>query len=79
MPEPVTWQDHIVVDPAICHGRACIKGTRIMVSVVLDNLAAGLSPDEITESYPSLSREAIRAAIAYAADVARERFVCMPT
>jgi hypothetical protein len=36
-----------VVDPAVCHGKACIKGTRIMVSVVLDNLAAGLTPDEI--------------------------------
>jgi len=72
------WQDYIVVDPAVCHGRACIKGTRIMVSVVLDNLAAGLSPDEILRSYPSLSREAIQAAIAYAAELTRERVVLLP-
>lgn len=72
------WQDYIIVNPAVCHGKACIKGTRIMVSVVLDNLAAGLSPDEILRSYPSLSREAIRAAIAYAAELTRERVVSLP-
>ena len=66
------WQDHITVDPTICHGRACVKGTRIMVSVILDNLAAGLSPDEILQSYPSLDREAVQAALAYAAELARE-------
>jgi len=66
------WQDYITVDPAVCHGRACIKGTRIMVSVVLDNLAAGLTPDEIMRSYPSLSQEAIQAALAYAAELGRE-------
>ena len=72
------WQDHIIVDPAVCHGRACIKGTRIMVSVVLDNLAAGLTPDEIIRSYPSLDYEAMQAAIAYAAELGRERVVAMP-
>ncbi len=72
------WQDYITVDPAVCHGRACIKGTRVMVSVVLDNLAAGLTPDEIVRSYPSLSREAVRAAMAYAAELARERIVAVP-
>lgn len=41
------WQSRITVDPNVCHGKACIKGTRIMVSVVLDNLASGLSRDEI--------------------------------
>lgn len=74
----MNWQDHIVVDPNICHGKACIKGTRIMVSVILDNLAAGVSPDEILRSYPALSREAIQAAITYAAELARERVVAMP-
>ena len=72
------WQDHITVDPAVCHGRACIKGTRIMVSVVLDNLAAGLTADEIIRSYPSLDHEAVQAAIAYAAELGRERVVAMP-
>ena len=65
----MNWQDHITVDPAVCHGRACIKGTRIMVSVVLDNLAAGLTADDIVRSYPSLNHEAVRAAIAYAAEL----------
>ena len=72
------WQDHITTDPAVCHGRACIRGTRIPVSVVLDNLAAGTSVEEILESYPSLSREAVQAALGYAADLARERFLDMP-
>ena len=72
------WRDYITVDPLICHGKACIKGTRIMVSVVLDNLAAGLSPDAILRSYPSLTREAIQATISYAADLARERVVALP-
>ena len=72
------WQDYITVDPAVCHGRACVKGTRIMVSVVLDNLAAGLTTDEIVRSYPSLSREAVQAAISYAAELGRERVVVMP-
>ena len=74
----MNWQEYITVDPAVCHGKACIKGTRIMVSVVLDNLAASQTPDEILRSYPSLSREAIQAAIAYAAELTRERVVAMP-
>ena len=74
----MNWQDYITVDPAICHGRACIKGTRIMVSVVLDNLAAGLNIKEIIGSYPSLTPEAIQAAMAYAAELARERVVALP-
>lgn len=73
----MTWQDHIVVDPFVCHGKACIKGTRIMVSVILDNLAAGLSTQEILASYPSLNKEAVQAAIIYAAELAKERIVGM--
>ena len=69
------WQYYISVDPHICHGQACIKGTRIMVPVVLDNLAAGLSVDEILKSYPTLNRESIQAAIAYAAELTRERII----
>jgi len=74
----VKWQDYIVVDPQVCHGKACIKGTRIMVSVILDNLAAGLSVDDILQSYPTLTREAIQAALEYAAELARERVVSVP-
>ena len=72
------WRDHIVADPHVCHGRACVKGTRIMVSVILDNLAADIGPDEILRSYPSLSRDAIRAAIAYAAELAKDRILPLP-
>ena len=71
----MNWKEHITVDPNVCHGRACIKGTRIMVYVVLDNLAAGLTPEEVVRSYPSLSRESVQAAINYAAELARERIV----
>ncbi len=69
------WQDYVTVDPEICHGKACIKGTRIPVSVILDNLAEGLSFEEILASYPSLTKEAIRAAIAYAAELTREEII----
>lgn len=67
--------ERISADPEVCHGKACIKGTRIMVSVILDNLAAGVSSEEILKSYPSLSSEDIQAAIAYAAELAKERLV----
>jgi uncharacterized protein (DUF433 family) len=71
----MNWRERISVDPSICHGKACIKGTRVMVSVILDNLAAGLDAEEVLESYPSLKLEDIRAAIGYAAELARERIV----
>lgn len=67
------WRTYISTDPAVCHGKACIKGTRIMVSVVLDNLAAGKSPDEILRLYPTLRREDLAAVMAYAPELARER------
>jgi uncharacterized protein (DUF433 family) len=69
------WQERIVSDPSICHGKVCIKGTRIMVSVILDNLAAGVSNAEILKSYPSLSELDLKAAISYAAELARERII----
>jgi uncharacterized protein (DUF433 family) len=67
------WTQWISVDPAVCHGRACMAGTRIQVSVVLDNLAAGSSAEDILAIYPSLTREAIQASLAFAADLARGR------
>ncbi len=72
------WRQLIVVDPAVCHGHACIRGTRIMASVVLDNLAAGLDVEGLLKAYPSLTKEAVQAAVAYAADLARERVVATP-
>ncbi len=71
----MSWRERISVDPLVCHGRVCIRGTRIMVSVILDNLAAGTSTAEILQSYPSLTAEDIQAAIAYAAELARERVI----
>lgn len=70
----MAWQDRISVNPTICHGKACIRGTRVMVSVVLDNLAAGETPAEIAKAY-HLTLEDGQAAIAYAAELAKERFV----
>lgn len=62
----------IVTDPAVVHGQARIRGTRIPVSVVLDCLAAGLGEDEILGQYPTLTIEGVRAAAAYGAALARE-------
>lgn len=72
------WREHITVDPNVCHGQACVKGTRVMVSVILDNLAAGVDREEILGSYPSLNEEAIQAAIAYAAELSKERAISLP-
>jgi len=72
------WRELIRVDPNVCHGQECIAGTRILVSTVLDNLAADLSEAEIIASYPRLTHEAIQACIAYAADLAREQVVPFP-
>ena len=71
----MNWREYISVDPNICHGQACISGTRVMVSVILDNLAAGLTVEEIVESYPSVSDDAVEAALHYAAELAKERVV----
>jgi uncharacterized protein (DUF433 family) len=62
----------ITVDPKICGGNPCIKGTRIYISIILDALAEGLTPEEIIDHYPSLQIDDIRAAVAYAAELARE-------
>jgi uncharacterized protein (DUF433 family) len=75
----MNWRERITVDPAVCHGQACIKGTRIMVSVVLDNLVSGVELDELLKSYPSLTPEDVNASLAYAAELARERTVNLPT
>ena len=74
----MNWRDRISVDPKVCHGKACIKGTRIMVSVVLDNLAAGEPVDALLRSYPTLKADDIQAALGYAAELARDRIVDLP-
>ena len=75
----MNWSEYISVDPNVCHGQACIAGTRVMVTVVLDNLAAGLSAEEIAETYPSVSVDAVKAALQYAAELAKERVAPLGT
>ena len=65
----------ISVDPNVCFGKPCIRGTRIWVSLLLDFLANGMSVGEILAEYPQLTEEDIRAAIAYGAEMSRERYV----
>jgi len=72
------WRERISIDPNVCHGKPCIKGTRIWVSLIVDNLAAGATDEGILEAYPSLTKEDIKAALAYAAEMARERYVDIP-
>ncbi len=67
--------DRIVVDPHVCHGRPCVRGTRIMVWLVLEYLANGESMDDILAAYPSLTRDDIRACLSFAAVAARETVV----
>jgi uncharacterized protein (DUF433 family) len=67
----MTWRDRISVDPAVRSGRPCIKGTRVTVYDVLEYLAGGMTEEEILRDFPDLTREDIRATLAFAA--ARER------
>ena len=69
------WKPHISADPQIMHGVACLRGTRVPVSVILDNLADGETAERILANYPGLKPEHIPAALAYAAELARERLV----
>jgi uncharacterized protein (DUF433 family) len=73
----MNWKEKITIDPLVCHGKACIKETRTMVSVIVNNLANDLSEKEILKGYPSLTLNDIRTAIAYAAELSRERLTAM--
>jgi uncharacterized protein (DUF433 family) len=66
------WQERIATNPQVCHGKPCIRGTRVMVSVILDNLAEGLTPEEIVREYPPVTMADVRASLAYAAVLAGE-------
>lgn len=68
----VNWRERISIDPAVCHGKPCIKVTRVLVSVVLDYLKAGESSEAILRDFPSLTNEDIHAALGYAAWLAHE-------
>jgi uncharacterized protein (DUF433 family) len=68
----------ISVDPNVCFGQPCIRGTRIWVSLLLDFLASGETVEAILEEYPQLTRDDIFAALAYGAEMSRGRFVDLP-
>ena len=68
----------ITVDPQVCGGKPCIRGTRIWVSLILDLLAAGTAEQDILLEYPSLAHDDIMAAIAYGAEAAREHVAAVP-
>jgi uncharacterized protein (DUF433 family) len=70
--------ERISIDPNVCFGKPCIRGTRIWVSLLLDFLADGMTVEEILAEYPQLTIEDVRAAIAYGAEMARERYVELP-
>lgn len=71
------WQDRISIKPDVCHGKACIKGTRVMVSVVLANVAVGEPFEAIMSGY-HIEREDIQASLYYAAEIAQDRYVPLP-
>ncbi|MBI3796684.1 MAG: DUF433 domain-containing protein [Deltaproteobacteria bacterium] len=64
--------NRVSVDPRICAGKPCIRGTRIYIAIILDALAEGLTPDQIIDHYPQLTLDDIHAALAYAAELSRE-------
>ena len=68
----------VSVDPAVCFGKPCIRGTRIWVSLIVENLAEGVKEEEILAAYPQLRIADIRAALAYAAEMTKERIIPLP-
>lgn len=68
----IDWRQYLSSDPHVCHGQLCARGTRVLVTNILDSLAEGATREEILRSYPSLKAEHIDAAIAYAAELAHE-------
>jgi uncharacterized protein (DUF433 family) len=68
----------ISVNPNVCFGKPCIRGHRIWVSLILDQLASGMTVEQVLEQYPQLSRDDVLACVAYGAEMSRERFVEVP-
>ncbi len=68
----------ISIDPNVCFGKPCIRGTRIWVSMIVDNLAEGVSEAELLTAYPQLQPDDIRAALSFAAEMTRERIIPLP-
>ncbi len=70
--------ERITINPEVCFGKPCIRGTRIWVSLILDFLANGATEERVLKEYPTLKPEDIRAAIAYGAEMSRDRYVEVP-
>jgi uncharacterized protein (DUF433 family) len=70
--------DRISIDPRVCGGKPCIKGTRIWVSLILDFLSGGMTEPELLNDYPQLTHDDVLAAIAYGAEMTRERVIPIP-
>jgi uncharacterized protein (DUF433 family) len=68
----IDWRQLLTRDPQVCHGQLCAKGTRVLVTVILDSLAEGTTRDELLKSFPTLKPEHLDAAMAYAAELARQ-------
>lgn len=68
----------ISIDPNVCFGKPCIRGTRVWVSLILDFLASGMSVEEVLAEYPQLTKEDVQSAIAYGAEMCRERYIEIP-
>lgn len=68
----------ISIDPTVCFGKPCIRGTRIWVSLIVENLAEGVTETQLLTAYPQLTIEDIRAALAYAAEMTKERVIPLP-
>jgi uncharacterized protein (DUF433 family) len=68
----IDWREYLTSDPAVCQGQLCAKGTRVLLTNILDSLAEGASREEVIRSYPTLQPAHIDAALAYAAELARE-------
>jgi len=71
--------ERISIDPNVCFGKPCIRGTRIWVSLIIDSLAEGVSEADVLEAYPQLKLDDIRAALSFAAEMTRERIIPLPT
>lgn len=68
----IRWQNYVTIDPEIHHGEPCLKGTRVPVAVIVGSIADGMTIEQVTQEYPQLAREAVQAALSYAADVVRQ-------
>lgn len=71
----IDWREYLTTDPEVCGGQLCARGTRLLVTNILDSLAEGASREEILRSYPTLTAAHIDAAVAYAAELAREESI----